>query len=662
MDEIASGGNEVDPSKLPGARPAQQPEFIQPELATPGDAPPSGENWIHEIKYDGYRIQCVLSGGRARLISRNGKEWTDRFREIARAASLIPVETLILDGEVVVVDKEGRTGFQALQSVLQGRRKGTLSYFAFDIPFCGGYDLTQTPLLERKELLSRILRAAPDSSQIRYSDHIRGRGETVFSHACELALEGIISKDTLSPYEQKRSRRWLKVKCSKRQEFVIGGFTDPGGSRSGFGALLAGYYDANGNLVYCGRVGTGFDEETLGGLGRRLGAMEIDAPEFINPPAGSEAKGVHWTTPELVAEVEFGSWTEDGVLRHASFKGLREDKAPRQIVRESPQPVEFADDGTAEKRPMLTRSMPSVGGEHKSDSGKLSPRLAISNPDRVYYSDIGVTKRALAEYYADIAEWILPHLVRRPLSLLRCPEGREKECFFQKHFRDAAPQLLRPVEIVEKHGREAYSVVDDIEGVIALVQMGVLEIHVWGSRDDRLEQPDMMIFDLDPAPEVIWTRMIGAAHLVRDMLSDLGLRSFVKTTGGKGLHIVVPLTPSAGWDRVKDFAHAFADGIVRKFPREYIATMSKEKRRDKIFVNYLRNGRGATSIAAYSTRARPGAPIATPISWGELTEDLKPDSFHIGNIRRRLLQLKEDPWKGYFQVRQEITEAMKTAL
>ncbi len=645
-----------DPSKLPGAREAPLPEDLRPELATLVSDPPKGDNWIHEIKYDGYRILCVLSNGRSRLISRNGKEWTDRFPEIAETVSALPPDNVILDGEVVVVDNEGRTDFQALQNILRGLQTGRLVYFAFDVPYCKGYDLTKTPLLERKAFLQQMLEALPDGSRIVYADHIKGEGSVVYHNACRFALEGIVSKRADSSYESRRSRSWLKVKCGERQEFVIGGFTDPGGSRKGFGALLVGYYDPEGKLVYSGRVGTGFNEKILNDLYGRLDAIRAGKSPFVNPPTGYEASGVHYVKPELVCEVEFTAWTDEGILRHPSFKGLREDKSPTEIVREKP-PVEAAESVPAKSgEPIREAAQPPAVSESRSRPGPT--RIAVSNPDRILYPEMGVTKLALAEYYRDIADWILPHLVRRPLTLVRCPEGREKECFYQKHLGDNAPKVLRAIPIMEKDGQEYYSVLDEIEGVIALVQIGTLEIHVWGCREEDIEHPDMMVFDLDPAPDVTWERMIVAAYLLRGRLLDLGLTSFLKTTGGKGLHVVVPLVPRADWDTVKEFSKAVADGIVREFPRDYIATMSKEKRKGKIFIDYLRNGRGATSICAYSSRARQNAPVSTPVEWSEL-QDIRADSFNIENIRRRLSNLKKDPWAGYFEVKQSLTEEMR---
>jgi bifunctional non-homologous end joining protein LigD len=644
-----------DPASLPGARPAEQPAFIHPQLATLVSKPPKGQDWVHEIKYDGYRILCILSVGQARLFSRNGNEWTHKFSEIAEDASKIPVKSAILDGEIVVIDQDGKTDFQALQNILQGVRTGRLVYTVFDIPFCAGYDVTRAPLVERKKLLRGTLGLAPGSSRIHHADDIRGQGELVFQHACRLGLEGIISKRADSPYEQKRSRSWLKVKCVMRQEFAIGGFSDPGGSRVGFGALLLGYYNPDGSFIYAGKAGTGFNELTLRTLLQRLRGLETGTPPFVNPPTGYDAKGVHWIKPELVAEVEFSAWTGEGILRHPSFKGLREDKNPRDVVREDPRGK--ASSGDSGKNPAAPVRKPPMEAAPKTGEAKPSG-MALSNPDRVLYPEIGVTKRDLAQYYTDIADWIMPHLAGRPLTLVRCPEGREKECFFQKHLGDTALDVLRSVPVLEKDGQVYYSIAENIDGVIALVQMGALEIHVWGSREDKLEQPDMMVFDLDPDPEVGWAGVIEAALLMRERLLNLGLASFVKTTGAKGLHIVVPLTPEADWDAVKAFSRAVAQSIVRESPGEYIATMSKAKRKGKIFIDYLRNGRGATSVAAYSTRNLPGAPVSAPVAWDELTVELKANSYNIFNIRHRLAGLKNDPWTGYFSVQQRITGEM----
>lgn len=669
----------IDPSALPGVRPAPLPNLFRPELATLLDRPPNGENWIHEIKYDGYRILCFLSEAGVRLVSRNGIAWTHKFPEIAESASKLPLKSAILDGEIAVIDQEGRTDFQALQNSLKGIGSGSLVYYAFDILHAGGFDLAQTPLLARKRLLRGLLESAPENGPIRYADHIQGSGESVFSNACRLGLEGIVSKQADSPYDQKRSRRWLKVKCSHRQEFVIGGFTDPGGSRTGFGALLLGYYRPDGTLVYAGKAGTGFDEKDLNEMTGRLAALEIDQSLFANPPTGYEARGVHWIHPKLAAEVEFSSWTREGILRHPSFKGLREDKDPKEIMREDPEqspaaPEKVEDEGVTGKGPQenvspktdtvtIPTSRAGTLKRNKSNVGKDAPDFALSNPDRVLYPEIGITKRALAQYYAEIARWMLPHLLRRPITLVRCPEGWLKECFYQKHLGKAASGILRQIPIIEKDGTENYSLVENLDGLISLVQIGVLEIHVWGSREENLEQPDMMIFDLDPDPGVAWERMVRAAFVLRERLTDLGLRSFLKTTGGKGLHIIAPLTPRGNWEEVKDFSRAVTGGIVRESPDEYIATMSKSKRKGKIFIDYLRNGRGATSIAAYSTRARSGAPVSAPIGWDELLSGIRPDSFNIGNILQRLASLKRDPWEGYFKVRQTITDKMrKTAL
>jgi bifunctional non-homologous end joining protein LigD len=520
-------------------------------------------------------------------------------------------------------------------------------YFLFDVPFYGGYDLTMVPLAARKQLLAGLLAAmAPAHRTLRFSDHFPGNGDIVFEQACRLQLEGIVSKRADSLYLQKRTRTWLKIKCLERQEFVIGGYTEPGGSRQGFGALLVGYYEGQGRFVFAGRVGTGFNEKMLRELSRRLQERERPEPPFANPPTGREARGVHWVAPELVVEVDFTGWTEDSVLRHPAFKGLREDKSPREVVREQPQPLASLEPGPA-------------GPRTRAASGSRIAGVKLTNPERVYYPGVGVTKEELARFYEEIGDWVLPWVAGRPLTLVRCPEGQEGECFYQKHLNETMPPALKGVEVRERTGTETYVYLEDLPGLVTLVQLGVLEFHPWGARVDDVERPDLMIFDLDPGEDVAWEAVVTGARLLRERLVDLGLESFLKTTGGKGLHVVVPLVRRAGWDEVKDFARAVAEEVVQSAPRHYLATMSKTKRRGKIYIDYLRNARGATSVAAYSTRARPGAPVSTPISWEELSEHLSSDAYTIHNLPRRLAHLKEDPWAGMGKVRQTITKAMK---
>ena len=632
----AANTSSIDLSGLPGAKRGTLPEDFRPQLATLVDAPPDGDEWLHELKYDGYRLIARISGDTVRLITRRGNDWTDRFPTVAGELADFPAETAILDGEVVVQLPDGTTDFQALQNLLQGAATGRLLYYLFDIPYLDGYDLTGVPLIERKAVLKLLLDRMPGTRVIRYSDHVQGKGAEVFRHACRFVLEGIISKRSDSPYRQKRTRTWVKTKCGSRQEFVIGGYTDPAGERAGFGALLLGYYDEEGQLRYCGKVGTGFSDSLLNAMTGRMAALRRKTAPFDNPPSG---RGIHWIEPELVAEVEFTAWTRDDILRHPSFKGLREDKPAADVRREIPPP---ADEKKSVHRPSSAdRTASTVAG------------VRLSNPNRILYPDQGITKIALARYYEQVADLILPHMTKRPLTLVRCPRGAEKTCFYQKHFDDdSVPEHLRLIDIREKDGIDRYAVLDDIRGVIRLVQMGVLEIHLWNSRADTLEQPDMMVFDLDPGPGVIWETVVEATFLLRDHLSDLGLTSFLKTSGGKGFHVVVPLVPRDGWDDVKAFTRRVAETLVRRHTERFVATMSKKKREGKIFIDYLRNSRGATSVAPWSTRARPGAPVSAPIGWDELTPALKADAFRIDNLAVRIAGGYHDPWNGFFRISQ----------
>lgn len=653
-------------SGLDGVQRAKQPKTLQPQLCTLSDTVPSGDDWLHELKFDGYRIVAFLEHGKVRLVTRQDKDWTDRFRSVAEACRSLPIENGILDGEVVSLNEAGIAGFQRLQNSLKRGDDKALVYYVFDIPCCEGFDLTETPLLERKEVLARLISSMRPkrNDQIRYSDHIRGEGEHVLEQACDGGLEGIVSKRADSPYRSTRTRNWLKIKCLKRQEFVIGGYTKPSGSRIGFGALLLGFYEGR-DLIYCGRVGTGFTQQSLRQLKSELKRRATDSPPFVNPPTGADRRGVTWVKPELVGEVAFTEWTDDGILRHPSFYGLREDKSPRDVVRERPRdvarPAKSAANGKAGgKRMKATRARTRRSADANSDA--MVAGVRITHPDRVLYAKQSLTKLDLAKYYEQVADWILPHVVGRPLTLVRCPTGLEGECFYQKHLTGSLPDTVRGVMIKEKEKRSEYVVVDDLPGLISLVQMGVLEVHPWGARADAIEKPDRLVFDLDPGEGVEWKAVIQAAREMRDYLTGLGLKSFVRTTGGKGLHVVVPLSRRNSWEQLKEFAKGVADAVVRRNPDPYIATMSKAKRRGKVFIDYLRNQRGATAIASYSTRARAGAPVATPLAWDELSPRIKADAFRVDNLPKRLASLKSDPWSEFFTTRQSIGSKMLAAV
>lgn len=628
---------------IPGARPGKPPADFRPQLATLYKTVPTGDDWLHEIKYDGYRVLAVHRRGRLQLLSRNGLDWTDRLPGLASACRGITATDYVLDGELVALDRSGISDFQELQNRLRSGDSGLL-YYVFDLPFYAGHDLRRTPLHQRKAILAELLGSSETGGSIRYSDHIRGQGKPFYMQACEGGLEGIISKRADSDYLSKRADTWRKIKCGQRQEFVIAGFTDPGGARSAFGALLLGYYEGR-KLQYAGRVGTGFTDRSLKTLGPRLKKLETVKPPFADPPADAD---VHWCRPELVCEVAFTGWTRDGRLRHPSFQGLREDKPAAAVIREQAAAKSEIDatpravSGTRRKTVKEAAEECSVGG------------VRLSNPDRVLYPDQGVTKAELAEYYFQVADWILPYVGGRPLSLVRCPRGRQRQCFFQKHLTEALPDAVKGVTIAEKDGESTYIVIDDLQGLITLVQFGTLEMHPWPARTDRLDRPDYLVFDLDPGPGVAWQSVAEAASTLRDMMAELGLESFLRTSGGKGLHVVVPIARRHSWDEMRRFAEAVARHLAEREPTRYVATASKAKRGGKIFIDYLRNARGATSIASYSTRARSGAPVAVPLRWDELAGIGAADAYNIRNLPRRLASLKGDPWEGFAGVRQRL--------
>jgi bifunctional non-homologous end joining protein LigD len=651
---------------VPGARKGKLPGEIEPELATLVSAPPADDGWLYEVKLDGYRILCAVEDGEAKLFTRRANDWTQRFAPLAAAAAKLPVSSALFDGEAVVLKPDGTTSFQALQNALNEDRKSALVYYAFDLLHLDGWDLRPAPLTARKEALRALL---GENQTIRYSDHVQGQGEGFYQQACSFGLEGIIAKRADAPYRSGRGKDWLKVKCLKRQEFVVAGFTDPEGSRVGLGALLLGVHDPAGDLLYAGKVGTGFDQKLLRDLRKRLDKLERKTPAFANPPRGAEARRSHWVEPKLVAEIAFTEWTEDGVLRHPTFQGLREDKPASEVVREEPQ-----------DRPQPQSRKTEPAPQAKKTRGKktmappvhpIAPDAAtatefsgvrFTHPERVLFPEQGVTKRDLAIYYERIADWILPHIAKRPLTLVRCPEGRQKQCFYQKHVTDQFPKSVKRVEVAEGGKNVPYGAVTSMEGLLSLVQMGALELHIWGAHLDAIEKPDYVVFDLDPDEGLGWDRVVEGAKTLRVLLEHLGLRTWLKTTGGKGLHVCLPLARRAGWDEVKAFTKAVSETMVAHDPSRYTAKLPKASRKGKIFIDYLRNGRGATSIAAYSTRARPNAPVSAPLFWEELDTDVRANTFTVKTLPERLEELKSDPWEDFLKVKQSLTAAMKEAV
>jgi bifunctional non-homologous end joining protein LigD len=621
------------------------PAFVAPQLATLVDQAPAGADWVHEIKLDGYRILTGVANGRARLWTRSGLDWSDRFPRLAEDLANLETASALLDGEVVALDASGRSSFQALQRAL-GESDGDLVYFVFDLLALDGGSLRPRPLAERKAALAGLLERST-LERVRLSDHVAGQGEEFFRHACELGVEGVVSKRADAPYRSGRHRDWLKTKCSARQEFVIGAYTEPQGSRAELGALLVGSYQGD-ELRYAGKVGTGFDAATLAELKKKLRPLEQRDPSFVNPPRGADARGVHWVRPRLVAEVSFTEWTADGRLRHPTFRGLREDKSAREVRRESPASpaaeARAARGGAGAKPKVAPPGEPAVAG------------ITLSNPGRVYFPERGLTKLDLASYYEAVAERMLPHIAGRPLTLVRCPQGRGKHCFYQKHLREDAPPAVRSVEIREgSGGAEPYPYVSEVAGLVALVQLGVLEFHGWGARADDVERPDRLVFDLDPDEGLEWRAVTDAAVELRRRLQEAGLDSWLQTTGGKGLHVVAPITRRYGWDEVKPFCRGIAEAMVGDSPARYVSKASKAARRGKIFLDWLRNGRGATAIMPYSSRARPNATVALPISWREVTR-VDPASFTIESVPGRLAG-GSDPWGDFLAHRQQLTRA-----
>ncbi|TPW00523.1 MAG: hypothetical protein USCAAHI_00027 [Beijerinckiaceae bacterium] len=617
-----------DISRVSGARTGLLPTFLEPSLALPCEKPPSGPKWIHEIKYDGYRMQARIDGRTICLLTRKKLDWTERFLSIADALTALAFGSALIDGEIVVEDASGISSFNSLQADLKAGRLDGFRYFVFDVLYCEGFDLTKVILKDRKDLLQKLLAGLPPESPIRFSEHLDVDGPTMLEHACRFGLEGIISKRADLPYRSGHGDRWLKSKCVERQEFVILGYIPSTATSRSVGSLALGYHD-NGNLVYAGRVGTGWSGEQARSLRDELEKISATKPPFARSfPAGTE-KGVRWAEPCLVCEIEYRGWTRDRLLRAAAFKGLRDDKPADDIVLEGPP----------------KRSKPRT----PSDCGSIH----LSHPERILWEEAGITKQGLAEFYADIANWILPHIAGRPLSLLRCPSGTAAKCFFAKHPWQGLDDGVRRVDTGDK---EPMLAVDDLTGLISLVQAGVVEIHPWGSTIDNLEKPDRLIFDLDPGENVPWTAVIEAARDVRDRLAALGLQSFVKTSGGKGLHVVVPVQPEAGWDQVKMFTKVVAESMAKERPDRYVATIAKRARSTRIFIDYLRNDRGATAVAAYSTRALPRASVSTPLNWDELSPGLRSDHFTVGNVLHRLSCLKRDPWQGFFKIRQRLLQ------
>ncbi|AXF25625.1 DNA ligase D [Burkholderia pyrrocinia] len=680
----------VEPARVEGAVRAPLPERVAPQLATLVDGPPAHGDWRYEVKFDGYRILARVSGRGARrhvaLMTREGRDWTAKLRAQCDALAALDLGNAWFDGEAVVLGETGLPDFQALQNALGAGRSDAVTLFVFDLPYLDGYDLRDAPLTARRTLLEPLL-AGSDPARLRYSPDLGGDVASLIASACDTGLEGLVGKRADSRYRAGRSSAWIKLKCRRRQEFVIGGYTEPSGSRHGFGALLLGVYEPAPDgrrrrgkppLHYVGRVGTGFDARMLDRLAATLRKHERDTTPFDPPPRERSRTHVHWIEPTLVAECEFAEWTGDGIVRQAAFIALRDDKPASRIVREMPrrtetettmgerhaahdQPERAPRTDTANGPRRRVRS-PAASGSARGESGADQVgRVRITHPDRVLDPPHGTRKIDLAHYWQWVAPWLLPDLKGRPVSLVRAPGDIAGELFFQRHAE------RREIPFVTQHegldpGHGPLLSIDSVDALLGAAQMGTIELHTWNAHASNIERPDRIVFDLDPDPALPWRAMIDAAQLVRGLLDELGLASFCKTSGGKGLHVVVPITRHAGWDDVKEFSRAIAQHVAGALPDRFTATMGPRHRRGKIFVDYLRNGRGASTIAAYSVRARPGMGVSVPLGWDEVPDTTGGAQWTIDTLRARLDTLKHDPWEGYADTRQRITASMRARL
>ena len=622
---------EPSPAVIDGAAEAPLPGFVEPMLATLSKSPPTGERWLHEIKFDGYRLQAHIEDGKVKLWTRGGLDWTHKFGEaVPTALRNLPLRTALIDGEMVVENESGVAEFSLLQADLSDGRLDRFAYYAFDCLYLDGRDLREAALIHRKELLSQLI--GTHSGAMRYSSHFVEDGKLVLQRACALGLEGIISKASQSVYVSGRGKSWVKAKCSAQQEFVIGGYVPSSTGRKAIGSLSLGVYEGK-ELRYVGRVGTGFSSGVAEALFARLDTMRVRSNPFAKPLTTAEARQVRYVRPELIAQIDFRGWTGDGLLRQASFQGLRDDKPAREVVHE-------------------TTTATSAAPERPKSS------VTLTHPDRVYWPDVGVTKEGLADYYAEAWQFMKPLIVGRALALVRCPDGIGGQTFFQKH---AWKGLNRNIVLVnDPKETEPLISIRDFDGLMALVQSAALEIHPWGSTVADWERPDMIVMDLDPGDDVGWTTIIAAAEEVRVRLKNLGLASFVKTSGGKGLHVVSPIKPKAEWPAVKAFTKSIADSMAADSPDRFVSTIPKARRHGKILIDYLRNQRGMTAVTAYSTRARAGATVSMPLAWEELTAEVGPAYFTTRNTPARLSSVA-DPWADFRAAAAPIEEERKKA-
>ena len=706
------GKRETKDLTIEGAVRGRMPEKLAPQLATVADGPPEDDGWLTEIKFDGYRLLAFLDHGEVRLLTRNGNDWTDRLPAVAKAVAGLYVDSAVVDGELVALDQDGVSSFPALQAALSGGRDQTLTLYLFDLLHLDGWDLRPCALSERK---ARLKGLDTWKGMLRYSDHHDGDAARMRQAACKMKLEGIICKKADSRYRSGRGRDWLKVKCAGREEFVILGWTEPAGSRTGLGSLHLGYYDKTGGLHYAGGVGSGFSDEVLETLRDRLDGLGSNPPRLL--VAGEDLeRTIHWVKPSLVAETSFTAWSGAGRVRHAVFLGLREDKTASDVVRDPADPDAErrpldpkAYLGTAKKRGPTIAVPPKRGASGEPSNGVASanrskdagsanrskdaasaakdaasavqskdaapaagrtrssivtakaPRartetiegVTLTHPDRQLWP--GISKRDLVAYWQTVADHALPGLVHRPLAIVRCPEGVEGEHFFQKHGHGTMPPGVRD-GVADK---APFLAIDGLQGLVAMAQMSAVELHVWGATEDDPLHPDQLVFDLDPGEGVRVPEIVAAALDMREKLERIGLASFCRTSGGKGLHVVVPLVVDRDWDVVRPFCKQFAEAVSQDAPEKYLAHVKIADRKGRILIDWLRNGLGSTAVASFCPRARPGAGVATPLAWKEVTPKLDLGAFTVKTVPDRLARLRADPWDGFEKSRRRLPEAPK---
>ena len=636
IEEVAAGADAPPSAEQPVTPASAIPAVALPlpldvELATLVDAAPEGDGWLAEAKYDGYRLVVALDGARARAFTRNHADWSERFAPLCRAVEGLPASSAILDGEAAVFDRDGVSRFELLQRAL-GTHPERIAYAAFDLLYLNGHDLRELPLAQRKELLHTLLADEGPSSLLRYADHVDSSANELYAHACSAGLEGVVCKRADSRYLAGRGRDWQKVKCRHTQELVVGGFTEGQGSRGPLGSLLVGAYEGD-RLVFAGRVGSGFDEATLQSLAARLGELETGASPFAEAPRVS-GHVVHWVAPEVVVEVAFREWTGEGVLRQPVFLGIREDKGPADVVRERAE-----------------AAAPPAGAPEPSRRSYGPPTslagVRITNPEKPLFPDSALSKLSLAEYYAAIAPIMLPHVADRPLTLVRCPVGHGRACFYQRHPDAGLPGPVRTFSHTPTGHTAADELlfIDSVQGLIALAQMGALEIHTWLSHVDAPTRPDRMVFDLDPGPGVTWPQICLAARLVREACVELGFAVFVKSTGSKGLHVTIPVEPVWEFPRIRALSKSIVDRIVAAHPDTVTGKMAKSERGGRVYLDYLRNAEGASAVAPYSTRNLAGPSCSAPLEWDELTDDLDIRALTTAAMLERVIA-GTNPWAG----------------